>query len=50
LDNRDKIGEDDESTMLITLDENDDDEKLPKNQTPWLQQHFIAKTFKSLLV
>jgi hypothetical protein len=40
MDNWDKIGEDDESTILITLDENDDDEKLPKNQTPWLQQHF----------
>jgi hypothetical protein len=26
--------------MLITLDENDDDKILPKNQTPWLQQYF----------
>jgi hypothetical protein len=29
----------DDSMILISFNENEDDEKLPKSQTPWLHQH-----------
>jgi hypothetical protein len=29
----------DDSMMLITSNENEDDEKLPTSQTPWLHEH-----------
>lgn len=49
MDNWDKIGEDDESTMLITVDENDDNEN-QKTKPNGCNNTSIAKTFKPLLV
>jgi hypothetical protein len=31
--------QEDESMVLISVDEDENDEELPKSQTPWLHQH-----------
>jgi hypothetical protein len=42
--------QDDDSTVLISSNKDKDDEKLPKNQTPWLHQHTIKKISQNSMV
>jgi hypothetical protein len=37
--NEEHFYQEDNSMVLINFDEDEDDEKLPKSQTPWLHQH-----------
>jgi hypothetical protein len=40
--------QDDDSLVLISFDENKDDDELPKSQTPWLHHHINSKSISKL--